>query len=260
MSKVMNIKSLGATLLVAFGLVLSSCLMYAQDWGGLQRFAAANAALAEPAAGQPRVVLMGDSITEEWLRLRPDFFSSNGYVGRGISGQVSAQMLVRFRQDVIDLKPAVVVINAGTNDVAENQGPYSEDFAFGNIVSMTELAQANGIAVVLTSVLPAAAFRWRPAITDAADKIAALNVRIKAYAAAKGIPYVDYYTPMVVTDPSRALNPAYSNDGVHPAPAGYEVMEPLVMEAIATALAAASQATASQDAACQSSSACGCCR
>ena len=260
MSKVMNTKSLGATLLVAFGLVLSSCLTYAQDWGGLQRFAAANAALAEPAAGQPRVVLMGDSITEEWLRLRPDFFSSNGYVGRGISGQVSAQMLVRFRQDVIDLKPAVVVINAGTNDVAENQGPYSEDFAFGNIVSMTELAQANGIAVVLTSVLPAAAFRWRPAITDAADKIAALNVRIKAYAAAKGIPYVDYYTPMVVSDPSRALNPAYSNDGVHPVPPGYEVMEPLVLEAIATALAAASQATASQDAACQSSSACGCCR
>ena len=255
MNKVMNIKSLCATLLVAFGLISATCFSYAQDWGGLQRFAAANAALAEPAAGQPRVVLMGDSITEEWLRLRPDFFSSNGYVGRGISGQVSAQMLVRFRQDVIDLKPAVVVINAGTNDVAENQGPYSEDFAFGNIVSMTELAQANGIAVVLTSVLPAAAFRWRPAITDAADKIAALNVRIKAYAAANGIPYVDYYTPMVVSDPSRALNPAYSNDGVHPVPAGYEVMEPLVMEAIATALAAASQA-----AACQSSSACGCCR
>lgn len=236
MSKVMNIKGLGATLLVAFGLVLSSCLTYAQDWGGLQRFAAANAELAEPVAGQPRVVLMGDSITEEWLRLRPEFFSSNGYVGRGISGQVSAQMLVRFRQDVIDLHPAAVVINAGTNDVAENQGPYSEDFAFGNIVSMTELAQANGIAVVLTSVLPAAAFRWRPAITDAADKIAALNVRIKAFAAAKGIPYVDYYTPMVVSDPSRALNPAYSNDGVHPVPSGYKIMEPLVKEAIAAAL------------------------
>ena len=251
----MNIKSLCATLLVAFGLISATCFSYAQDWGGLQRFAAANATLAEPAAGQPRVVLMGDSITEEWLRLRPDFFSSNGFVGRGISGQVSAQMLVRFRQDVIDLKPAVVVINAGTNDVAENHGPYSEDFAFGNIVSMTELAQANGIAVVLTSVLPAAAFRWRPAITDAADKIAALNVRIKAYAEAQGIPYVDYYTPMVVSDPSRALNPAYSNDGVHPVPAGYEVMEPLVMEAIAIALSAACQ-----DAACQSSSACGCCR
>ena len=255
MSKVMNIKSLGATLLVAFGLVLSSCLTYAQDWGGLQRFEAANAALADPVAGQPRVVLMGDSITEEWLRLRPDFFSSNGYVGRGISGQVSAQMLVRFRQDVIELHPAAVVINAGTNDVAENQGPYSEDFAFGNIVSMTELARANGIAVVLTSVLPAAKFSWRPALTDAADKIAALNVRIKAYAVEQGIPYVDYYTPMVVSDPSRALNPAYSKDGVHPIPAGYAVMEPLVVEAINVALAAAAQ-----DTACQSSSACGRCR
>ncbi len=232
-------------------LLVLSPLAGAQDWGGLQRFAAANAELAEPADGQPRVVLMGDSITEEWLRLRPEFFADNGYVGRGISGQVSAQMLVRFRQDVIDLKPAAVVVNAGTNDVAENQGPYNEDFTFGNIVSMTELAQANGIAVVLTSVLPAAGFRWRPAITDAADKIAALNARIKAYAAEKGIPYVDYYTPMVVSDPSRALNPAYSKDGVHPVPEGYAVMEPLVVEAIGAAL----------EAACQSSADCdGCCR
>ena len=236
MSKVMNIKSLCATLLVAFWLISATSFSCAQDWGGLQRFAAANAALAEPVDGQPRVVLMGDSITEEWLRLRPDFFSSNGYVGRGISGQVSAQMLVRFRQDVIDLHPAAVVINAGTNDVAENQGPYDEDFTLGNIISMVELSRANGIAVVLTSVLPAARFSWRPALTDAADKIAALNVRIRAYAQEQGIPYVDYYTPMVVSDPSRALNSAYSNDGVHPVPAGYEVMEPLVKEAIATAL------------------------
>lgn len=250
MSKVMNVKSLCATLLVAFGLISATSFSYAQDWGGLQTFAAANAKLAEPAAGQPRVVLMGDSITEEWLRLRPDFFSSNGYVGRGISGQVSAQMLVRFRQDVINLKPAVVVINAGTNDVAENQGPYSEDFAFGNIVSMTELARANGIAVVLTSVLPAAKFSWRPAITDAADKIAALNVRIKAYAEEQRIPYVDYYAPMVVADSSRALNPVYSKDGVHPVVAGYQVMEPLVCEAIGIALGNC----------CNSADDCDCCR
>lgn len=248
----MNIKRLCATLIVAFGLVSPAFLSYAQDWGGLQRFAAANASLTAPAEGQPRVVLMGDSITEEWLRLRPDFFSTNGYVGRGISGQVSAQMLVRFRQDVIDLKPAVVVINAGTNDVAENQGPYSEDFALGNIISMTELAHANGIAVVLTSVLPAAAFRWRPAITDAADKIAALNARIKAYAKEQGIPYVDYYTPMVVSDPSRALNPAYSKDGVHPIVAGYQVMEPLVVEAITEALNSRRNAEDAGD--------CDCCR
>lgn len=220
----------------------------AQDWAGLQRFAAANAALAEPAAGEPRVVLMGDSITEIWPDRHPVFFEDARYVGRGISGQVSAQMLVRFRQDVIDLHPAVVVINAGTNDVAENQGPYNEDFTFGNIVSMTELAQANGIAVVLTSVLPAAGFRWRPAITDAADKIAALNKRIRAYAASRGIPYVDYYSALVVDDASRALNPAYSNDGVHPVAAGYEVMEPLVVKAITKAL----DASTSDD--------CECCR
>ena len=208
----------------------------AQDWAGLQRFADANKTLAALAEGQPRVVLMGDSITEEWRRLRPDFFADNGYVGRGISGQVSAQMLVRFRQDVIRLHPAVVVINAGTNDVAENQGPYDEDFAFGNIVSMVELAKANGIAVVMTTVLPAARFSWRPSITDAADKIAALNERLRAYAAEQGIPFVDYYSPMVVGDATRALNPAYSKDGVHPVPAGYKVMEPLVQKAIGEAL------------------------
>ena len=234
----MDIRRLFVILAVAAGLVSMGNPVSAQDWANLQRFAAANAGLGEPAAGQPRVVLMGDSITEEWLRLRPDFFAGNGYVGRGISGQVSAQMLVRFRKDVIDLHPAAVVINAGTNDVAENQGPFDEDFTLGNIISMTELAQANGIAVVLTSVLPAAKFIWRPALTDAADKIAALNKRIRAYAAEKGIPYVDYYSQMVVSDPSRALNPAYSKDGVHPVTEGFLVMEPLVVEAIGEVLGA----------------------
>ena len=232
----MNIKSFCATLWVAVCLMWAVAPGHAQDWGGLQRFAAANAALAPASADQPRVILLGDSITEIWPDRHPVFFAETGYIGRGISGQVSAQMLVRFRQDVIDLQPAVVVINAGTNDVAENQGPYNEDFTFGNIVSMTELAKANGISVVLTSVLPAAAFRWRPAITDAADKIAALNARIRAYAAEQGIPYVDYYAALVVDDPSRALNSSYSNDGVHPVAAGYEVMEPLVVKAISDAL------------------------
>ena len=223
-------------LIIVFAVLSTAVSTFAQDWAGLQRFAAENASLEAPSADQPRVVLMGDSITEQWLRLRPGFFASNGYVGRGISGQVSAQMLVRFRQDVIDLCPAAVVINAGTNDVAENQGPYDEDFTFGNIVSMVELSEANGIAVVMTTVLPAAGFRWRPSVTDAADKIAALNARLRAYAAEKDIPFVDYYTPMVVSDSSRALNPDYSKDGVHPLPAGYEVMEPLVKQAISRAL------------------------
>jgi lysophospholipase L1-like esterase len=237
-------------LLVAIGMMLICRSGFAQDWGGLQKFASANAALAAPAEGQQRVVLMGDSITEIWPDRHPAFFENPDYVGRGISGQVSAQMLVRFRQDVIDLHPAVVVINAGTNDVAENQGPYEEDFTLGNIISMTELAQANGIAVVLTSVLPAAGFRWRPAITDAADKIASLNARIRAYAEAKGIPYVDYYSAMVVDDASRALNPAFTNDGVHPVAAGYEVMEPLLVQAIGEALKNA----------CASDDDCDCCR
>ncbi len=232
----MSIKKLCAALMVAVGLFIALSPAVAQDWAGRQKFAAANAALAAPAEGQPRVVLMGDSITEIWPDRHSVFFGETGYIGRGISGQVSAQMLVRFRQDVIDLHPAVVVINAGTNDVAENQGPYDEDFTLGNIISMTELARANGIAVVLTSVLPAAGFRWRPAITDAADKIAALNARIRAYAAGQGIPYVDYYSSLVVDDPSRALNPAYSNDGVHPVTAGYVVMEPLLLEAIGKSL------------------------
>lgn len=236
----MIIRRVCTTLLVAAGLMCAVAPALAQDWAGRQKFAAANAALAAPAEGQPRVVLMGDSITEIWPDRHPSFFEETGYIGRGISGQVSAQMLVRFRQDVIDLHPTVVVINAGTNDVAENQGPYDEGFTLGNIISMTEIAQANGISVVLTSVLPAAAFRWRPVITDAADKIAALNARIRAYAAEKGIPYVDYYSALVVDDPSRALNPAYSNDGVHPIAAGYEVMEPLLLEAVSQALTPAS--------------------
>ena len=235
----MSIRKLSATLVVAIGCLISVSPALAQDWGGRQKFAAANAALAAPADGQPRVVLMGDSITEIWPDRHPVFFEETGYIGRGISGQVSAQMLVRFRQDVIDLHPDVVVINAGTNDVAENQGPYDESFTLGNIISMTELARANGISVVLTSVLPAAGFRWRPAISDAADKIAALNARIRTYAAEQGIPFVDYYSALVVDDPSRALNPAYSNDGVHPVAAGYVVMEPLLLKAIRTALAQA---------------------
>lgn len=246
----MNIRWFFVALMVAAGMSLGVCPAGAQDWAGRQKFAAANAALPAPAEGQLRVVLMGDSITEIWPDRHPVFFEESGYIGRGISGQVSAQMLVRFRQDVINLHPTVVVINAGTNDVAENQGPYDEDFTLGNIISMTELAQANGISVVLTSVLPAAAFRWRPAITDAADKIAALNVRIRAYAAERGIPYVDYYSALVTDDPSRALNPTYSNDGVHPVAAGYVVMEPLLLEAVGKAF----------NATCSASDDCDCCR
>lgn len=175
------------------------------------------------------------TITEGWIRTHPDFFKSNGYISRGISGQTSYQFLLRFREDVINLSPALVVINAGTNDVAENTNVYNEDQTFGNIVSMVELAKANKIKVILTSVLPAAAFKWRMEIKDAPQKIQALNARIEAYAKANKIPFVNYYKVMVV-DENQALNPQYTKDGVHPTSEGYDIMEPLIKSAIDKAL------------------------
>ena len=206
------------------------------DWAYLKRYAEENRQLMQKGSVEDRVVFMGNSITEGWVAIDGVFFSSNGYVGRGISGQTSSQFLVRFRQDVINLQPEVVVINAGTNDVAENTGPYREDDTFGNIVSMVELARANGIKVILTSVLPAASFSWNPSVTDAPAKIASLNARIKAYADRQGLPYVDYYAALVQGD-EKALNAAYTRDGVHPTLEGYKVMEPLVKEVIDRVLA-----------------------
>ena len=221
-------------LCLAVTLAFSSMEVMAQknnDWARLGRYAKANQELPAPAKKEKRVVFMGNSITEGWVKIRPDFFKDNGYIGRGIGGQTSYQFVVRFRPDVINLKPKLVIINAGTNDVAENTGPFDLQTTFGNIVSMVELAKANKIKVILTSVLPAAKFGWNKKITDAPDKIEALNALIKEYAKKHKIPYVDYYTPMV-SGPERALNPAYSKDGVHPTAAGYEVMEALIKPAI----------------------------
>lgn len=201
------------------------------DFANLARFRDANAALAAPAAGENRVVFMGDSITQGWhLDVS---FPGKPYVNRGISGQTSPQMLVRFRQDVIDRKPKVVIILAGTNDVAGNTGPMTPEQTESNVASMADLAAANGIRVVLCSILPAYDFPWHPGLEPAA-KIVKLNEWIKAYAAEKGYPYVDYYAAM--KDERGGLPAALSRDGVHPLPGGYAVMAPLAEAGIEKAL------------------------
>lgn len=205
------------------------------QFANFKRYEQANKELPAPAKKEKRVVFMGNSITEEWVRIHPEFFKENGYIGRGISGQTTYQFLLRFRNDVINLKPKVIIINGGTNDVAENTGPFDLNNTFGNIASMAEIAKANNIKVILTSVLPASGFRWNKKITDAPERIEALNAKIKEYAKENKIPYVDYYTPMV-TGEERALNPDYSKDGVHPTLEGYLVMEALIKPAIDKAL------------------------
>lgn len=206
-----------------FGIIFCS---HAQDFNkmiNLEKYAAANAGLSRTAKGKKRVVFMGNSITENWVEIRKDFFDENNYIGRGISGQTSTQMLLRFRQDVINLNPKLVVINAGTNDIAEAGGRYDPQITLSNIKSMAELAESNGIKVILSSVLPAASIPWKKDVEYVADKIEILNTCIKAYANEKGFPYIDYYSEM--KDKNRAMISGYSSDGVHPVAEGYEVME-----------------------------------
>jgi lysophospholipase L1-like esterase len=205
------------------------------DFGGLARFKQADSKLPAPAAGENRVVFMGDSITEGWHFEGPEgSFPAKPYINRGISGQTSPQMLVRFRQDVIELQPKVVVILAGTNDLAGNTGPMTLEQTEDNLASMSDLATANHIRVVLCSVLPAYDFPWHPGL-EPAPKIVALNAWMKSYAAEKGYVYVDFHSAM--KDQRDGLPPTLSKDGVHPLPAGYAIMGPLVEAGIKSALA-----------------------
>jgi lysophospholipase L1-like esterase len=203
------------------------------DWANLRRYQPANAELGAPKPGERRVVFMGNSITDSWARYFPAMFPGKPYVGRGISGQTTPQMLVRFRQDVVALRPAVVVILAGTNDIAGNTGPSTLEMIEDNVASMTEIAQANGIRVVLSSVLPAYDYPWKPGM-EPAPKIVALNQWIKQYAASHGAVYLDYHTAM--RDARDGLRAELTTDGVHPNEAGYRVMAPLAEQAIAEAL------------------------
>jgi len=208
-------------------------LSFAQDWSNTARFKDDNAKVGLPAKGENRVVFMGNSITEGWINTCPEFFTGKSYVNRGISGQTTPQMLVRFRSDVINLKPAVVIILAGTNDIAGNTGPSTLEMIMDNLISMAELAKANKIKVVLSSVLPAFDYPWKPGLQPA-EKIIALNVMIKNYADKNGIVYVDYFSSLV--DERKGLKKELSGDGVHPNKAGYLIMQPLAEEAIKKAL------------------------
>lgn len=205
------------------------------DWPALDRYRADNAKLASPKPGEQRVVFYGDSITDGWGRSNGSlFFPGKPYVNRGISGQTTPQMLVRFRQDVIDLDPAAVVILAGTNDIAGNTGVSTLAMIENNLRGMTELAEANHIKVILASVLPVSDYPWRHGLQPA-DKIRALNTWLKQYAASSGAVYLDYYSALV--NAQGGLDPDLASDGVHPTPAGYARMAPLAQKAIDRALA-----------------------
>lgn len=204
-----------------------------KDLGNLRYYAEANAKLPKADPKEKRVVFMGNSITEGWIRTDPGFFRGKPYINRGISGQTTDQMLIRFRQDVIDLHPSVVVLLAGTNDIAENRGPTSLEAIFENIVSMSELAQLHDIRVVLCAVLPVYDYPWRPGLQPA-DKIVALNKMISGYCSEHKIPFVDYHHAMA--DDRNGLPYKYAEDGVHPNLTGYQCMEPLVEAGITKAM------------------------
>lgn len=239
--KTKQVSRIGTTLCLSAAFLLISTLSSGQDRDGLNRYKKENAALLQ-AAGQEqnrtvgkkgkanghrpqRVVFMGNSITENWVKFRPEYFTDKGYIGRGISGQTTPQMLVQFRQDVVNIKADVVVILAGTNDIAGNTGPATPAMVLDNIASMCDIAKANRIRVILCSVLPARQYPWnktaRPDIL-----IPHLNDLIREYARENGIPYVDFFSAL--TDGENGLPAQFSKDGVHPGVQGYEIMENLL--------------------------------
>jgi len=223
----MNI--LGKVIFTTLVMMGSSGQVVCQDWANLERFRDANQQLEAQTAVEPRIVLMGNSIIEGWPKFYPEFFESSAYVARGISGQTTPQMLLRFRQDVIDLNPAIVVILAGTNDIAGNTGPMTLEEIHGYITSMCELARANDINVVLSSVLPAYEYSWKKEVQPA-HKIVELNKMLKRYAEDSNITYLDYFTPMA--DKRNGLKENYTYDGIHPNKSGYVMMSKLLQLAI----------------------------
>lgn len=210
-------------------MVFSSVLVNAQDWPNLERFKEENATLMKKKSNIERVVFMGNSITEGWSNFDPEFFAENHFINRGIGGQTTPQMLLRFRQDVINIKATKVIFLAGINDIAQNTGPISLEQILANLISMSELAIQNNIQVVLCSVLPANNFPWQPEIIPT-KKVIKLNRMIREYALSKSIPYVDYYSKMA--DDKQGLIAAYGYDPVHPNKDGYDVMKSILLKTL----------------------------
>jgi acetyl esterase/lipase/lysophospholipase L1-like esterase len=205
-----------------------------KDYASMSRYQDANAnLLTHPPKGAP-IVFLGNSITDAWPNVDSLFFAQNNFIGRGISAQTSAQLLLRFRQDVIDLHPKAVVIHIGTNDVAENTGPYDPLYTMSNIQSMVDLARANNIKAIICSVLPATKFEWNRALGDRSDMILDLNQRLKSYADQQQIAYIDYHGAM--KNDKNGMDPDIAQDGVHPTLKGYKIMEKLVLEKIKSTL------------------------
>ena len=219
------------TILIFLSLVACSSekKLVEQDWPNLKYYRSKNLKLGSPSKSEKRVVFMGNSITEGWPTLQPEFFESKSYINRGISGQTTPQMLIRFRQDVIDLKPKLVLILAGINDIAGNTGPSNVTMITNNIISMAELAKSNKIKVIICSILPAKDFPWNPGMNPP-PKILNVNQILRSYALANGMVYLDYYSLMV--DENNALIDEYGSDGVHPNKEGYKVMSLLAEQEI----------------------------
>ncbi|MDT0687243.1 SGNH/GDSL hydrolase family protein [Autumnicola psychrophila] len=202
--------------------------LMSQDWANLKKYREANESIVKN-GNYPQVVFMGNSITEGWVNMHPEFFSDNNFVGRGISGQTTPQMLIRFMPDVVDLKPKAVVILAGTNDIAGNTGFSSVKMITDNIKAMSQLAEANGIKVILSSILPVYDYPWRPGL-EPVSKIAKINEWLKNYAEENNYVYLDYFSAL--KNEKEGMKMEYAEDGVHPTSAGYDVMEPLAKEAL----------------------------
>jgi lysophospholipase L1-like esterase len=218
---------------ILYCIFVFNCLIFqsraqvnAINYANLNRYHDENKALNKKC----EVVFLGNSITEGWAKTMPEFFTKNNFIGRGISGQTSSQLLLRFRQDVILLHPKKVVINIGTNDVAENSGTYNQDFTVGNIESMVQLAKQNKITPIIASVLPASAFGWRPEVKDGASKIIALNTALKSLANKYKIIYLDYHTTL--KNDVNGLSKEMAQDGVHPTKKCFEIMVDLALKAL----------------------------